>query len=161
MKVSGKLILILSVTCVILALTGCSNKDSDRDYNGEMDAEYLMSEYPEQLLRDGADTVTGTVTITGTEGDYTVNVDEKKVVSNENYEDGYYIADKNMNSSYPLGSDHGILAKNGDETVACTTEEFIENSSDDSETLYTVYLIGDVVELIQPLDPKAAAEADN
>ena len=159
MKRSGKVFLILSVFCIILTLVGCTSKESDVDY-GEVDAEFLMTEYADQLIRDGAETVTGTVEITGSDEDYSVTVNEKKIVPNENYEDGYYIADKNMSNTYPLGTDQGILAKEGDEIVIVTTEDFIKNHSGDSETLYTVYLIGGVVELIQPLDPQAAADAD-
>lgn len=159
MKRSGKVFLIFSVFCIILTLAGCTSEESDVDY-GEVDAEFLMTEYADQLIRDGAKTVTGTVEITGSGEDYSVTVNEKKIVPNKNYEDGYYIADKNMSSTYPLGTDQGILAKEGNETAIVTTEDFIKNHSGDSETLYTVYLIGDVVELIQPLDPQTAADAD-
>ena len=155
MKRSGTLLLVISVFCIIFILAGCSTKDSDQDFDGEYDIEALQTEYADQLIRDGAETVIGTVEITGSEADYSVTVNEKKVVPNDNYEDGYYIADRNMANTYPLGSDQGIAAMENGAPVVCTTEDFIKNHSGDSESLYTVYLIGDVVELILPLDPQS------
>ena len=155
-----KVLLILAVIGTAFSLTGCSTTDSDADYGEAYDADYMMTDYVDQLLRDGAQIVVGNVEITGSGDDYTVTVAEKKVVSNENYKDGYYIADKNITSTYPLGSDMGILVKDGDDIKVCTAEEFVQNYSGDSDALYNVYLIGDVVELIQPLDPEAASQSD-
>ena len=160
MKRSGTLLLIISVFCIILTLAGCSTKDSDQDFDGTYDIEALQTDYVDQLLRDGATTVIGNVDISGTENDYTVTVHEKKIVANENYEDGYYIADRNMDSTYPLGSDQGIVVTENGTPTLCSTEDFIKNYSGDSESLYTVYLIGDVVELILPLDPKTAVDGE-
>lgn len=161
MKRLVSLFLVISAACVVLTLAGCSQKDSDTDYGEAYDVDYMVNEYVDQLLRDGAETVVGNVEITGSEDDYTVTVAEKKVVANENYKNGYYVADKNISSSYTLGSDLGILTREGNEIRACSAEEFIQNHSGDTETLYTVYLIGDVVELIQPLDPETAAASEN
>ena len=157
MKRSGKLLFIISVFCIILTLAGCSTKDSDRDFGGDYDVDSLQTDYADQLVRDGAETVIGTVEIAGSENDYTVTVDEKKIVSNENYEDGFYIADRNITNDYPLGSDLGIVALQDGAPIVCTADEFMKNHSGDTESLYTVYLIGDVVELILPLDPKTQA----
>lgn len=158
MRSSVKIVLLLSLLCMGLVFTGCSTEDSNENYGEAYDVDYMTTDYVDQLIRDGAETVVGSVEITGSEDDYTVNVTEKKVVPNENYEDGYYVADKNMTSTYPLGSDMGILAMDGNEVTACTAEEFIKDHSGDAESLYTVYLIGDVVELIQPLDPKTVTD---
>ncbi|MBQ9015303.1 MAG: hypothetical protein IJ109_04220 [Firmicutes bacterium] len=157
MKRLGTLLLIIFVFCTMLTLAGCSTKDSDQDFDGEYDIDALQTEYVDQLMRDGAETIIGTVEITGSENNYTVTVQEKKIVVNENYDDGYYIADRNMANSYPLGSDQGIVAMEDGTPAVCTTEDFIKNHSGDSESLYTVYLIGDVVELILPLDPQTVA----
>ncbi|MBQ9059734.1 MAG: hypothetical protein IJ128_01150 [Firmicutes bacterium] len=160
MKRSGILLLIISVFCIMFILAGCSTKDSDQDFDGEYDIDSLQTEYADQLVRDGAETVIGTVEITGTEDDYSVTVAEKKIVKNENYENGYYIADRNMSNTYPLGSDQGIVAMEDGVPAVCTTEDFIKNHSGDSESLYTVYLIGDVVELILPLDPQTMVKGE-
>ena len=160
MKSWKKLILTLTVICILPALAACSTKNSDQDFGDAYDAEYMMTDYPDQLIRDGADTVIGTIEITGEEGSgYSVTVDQKKVVANANYEDGYYIADRNITDSYPMGSDQGILAQRDGEIVVCTVEDFIKDYSDDKDALYTVYLIGDTVELIQPLDPQTAIQS--
>lgn len=161
MKRLRNLLFIISASCIILTLAGCAISDTDEDYGEAYDSDYLTTEYVDQLVRDGADTIVGTIEITGDPDTYVVNIAEKKVVKNDNYEDGYYIADKNITSTYPLGSDLGILVNDGGKLTACTTEDFLEKYSEDKETLYTVYLIGDVVELIQPLDPKQAAAANN
>lgn len=164
MKRFGKVFLISSVFCIILVLfAGCStkNSDSDHDFGDSYDAEYLMNDYAEQLVRDGAETVVGTIEIAESGENYTVTVDEKKVVVNDNYEDGYYIADKNLTNSYPLGSDLGIVAIEDGSPVVCTADDFIKNHSGDTETLYTVYLIGDGVEQILPLDPQTVLNQAN
>lgn len=160
MKRSTLLFLILPVICITLVLAGCSTKDSDEDYGEAYDVDYMTTDYVDQLVRDGAQTVVGTVEIAGEEGAYNVNVAEKKVVVNDNYEGGYYIADKNVTNTYPLGSDMGILCNEGGQVKAITADEFIKNHSGDTESLYTVYLIGDEVELIQPLDPKSLVNAN-
>ena len=157
MRYSRFIPLIFSVLCITLVLSGCSVNDTDENYGEAYDVEYLTTDYVDQLMRDGAETTVGTIEIAGNEDNYTVTVDEKKIVSNENYEDGYYIADKNITNTYPLGSDLGILTRDGDEIIACSAEDFIRDHSGDTDTLYTVYLIGGEVELVQPLDPKTAA----
>lgn len=159
MKPTGKLLLITSVFLFILVLSSCSTKNSDSDYGDAYDAEYLMTEYVDQLVRDGAETVVGTVEITGSENSYEVIVHEKKVIPSDSYEEGYYIADRNIENTYPLGSDQGILAYEGDEVAIFSTEDFIKKQASDPDALYTVYLIGGEVELIQPLDPEAAARS--
>ena len=161
MKRSTLLYLILPIMCITLVLAGCTTKDSDEDYGEAYDVDYMTTEYVDQLIRDGAETLVGTVEIAGEEDDYDVTVVEKKVVVNDNYEDGYYIADKNVSGVYPLGSDMGILCNEDGQLKAITADEFIQNHSGDAESLYTVYLIGDVVELIQPLDPKSLVNADH
>ena len=60
----------------------------------------------------------------------------------------------------PLGSDQGIVVLKDGTPTLCSTEDFIKNYSGDSETLYTVYLIGDVVELILPLDSKTTVDSE-
>ncbi len=159
MKRSRKLFLIISVFCIALALTSCQSKDSDEDFSESYDdVEYLMTDYVDQLVRDGAETVTGTLEITGTEENYSVTVDEKKVVINDNYDDGYYIADRNITNTYPLGNDTGFVVMEDGNPVICTAEEFMEKHAGDTNSLYTVYLMGDTAEHIIPLDPQSLIE---
>lgn len=152
--------LILSgVLCLSLAaaLAGCSGspEDSDVNYDGaEMDVEFLTGEYADQLINDGADTVTGSVSLISEGDSYKVVVEQKQVVVNENYEDGYYIADRNMTSEYEFGADMGIVVMENGEPAVSDAETFQKKYSDDPDALYTVYLMGDTVELILPLDPR-------
>ena len=142
---------------LFLTLTGCGSEASDRDFaDEEYDASYLSETYAQQLLDDGAETIVGTLEVSGTEDDCTVTVHEKKIVPNEDYENGYYIADRNKETVCPLSSDLGVAAISGGETVIMETEEFIEHNSKNPDSLYTVYLIGGNAELILPLDPSGA-----
>lgn len=161
MKHSRKLLFIISALFIILTLAACQTKDSDEDFDGSYDVDYLMTDYVDQLVRDGATTVTGTIEITGEGNQYTLALDEKKVIANDNYEDGYYIADTNISNTYALENDLSFVVLEDGEPVMCTAEEFMKNHSGDTDSLYTVYLMGDVVEHIMPLDPKALPAGDN
>ncbi len=159
MKSFGKVLIFIAIVCMGLAMAACSSEEKGENYGEAYDVDYMTTDYVDQLLRDGAQTLVGTIEISGADDNYTVAVAEKKVVPNENYDEGYYIADKNMTGTYPLGSDMGILVMEDGQLTACTADEFMEKHSGDTESLYTLYLIGEEVELIQPLDPKEAAEA--
>lgn len=145
--------LLCAVLCT--AFAGCgSTENSDQDFGDEeYDVEQLMNDYAPQLLHDGAETLTGSVELTGSDGNYLLLVHQKEVVVNENYEGGYYIADRNMTTEHDYGSDAGIVIDKGGVPDICSTEDFIEYYSGKDDSLYTVYLIDDTVELILPLDP--------
>ena len=158
MKKKGMRILLAGLVSafMITAFAGCGgNDDSDLDYGDqEFTVDFLTGDYAQQLTTDGAETVVGNVTITGEEGNYTVQVKQKEVVVNENYDGGYYIADRNMTSEYAFGSDVGLVIMKDGEPTLCDVPEFIESVQDDDTSLYTVYVMGDTVELILPLDPE-------
>ena len=153
-------LIIGGVLCLSLAVaaTGCGTvQDSDQDYGDGaeyFDVDYLTGEYADQLVEDGAETVVGSVEFVTSDDGYQVNVIQKKVVVNENYEDGYYIADRNMTTTYTYGSDLGIVVSENGEPTMCDADTFYEKYSGDQDALYTVYLLGDTVELILPLDPE-------
>jgi hypothetical protein len=106
-----------------LAMTACSSDEKSENYGEAYDVDYMSTDYVDQLLRDGAQTLVGTIEISGADDNYTVAVAEKKVVPNKNYDEGYYIADKNMTGTYPLGSDMGILVMEDGRIVGRGTHE--------------------------------------
>lgn len=151
--------LILSeLLCLSLSasLSACSGQeDFDVGYDGEnADVEFLTRDYAQQLINDGAETVTGSVSLVSSGDSYKVVVEQKQVVVNENYEDGYYIADRNMTSEYEFGADMGIVVLNNGTLTVCDAETFAKDYSGSQDDLYTVHLMGDTVELILALDPR-------
>ena len=161
MKCLKKLILITVALCLFFTLTACSDENSDGNFGDMNDPEYLMTDFADQLLRDGANTLTGIVEVTGTDGSYSVTIDQKKVVPSEDYDDGYYIADRNITDSYALSNDAVILVQKDGSPSVCAIEDFIRDHSGDSSSLYCVYLMGDTAQLIQPLDPASVTESDD
>ena len=161
MKKKISLRILTGALCVLMMLifVSCGGQSEDSDYSGEeydesFSAESLAGDYADQLIRDGASIVTGTLTISGEENAYQVTAQEKKVVINSDYEDGYYVADRNMENTWPLGSDHGVVASVDGTPVMMDIPEFIEHTKSDTDALYQIYLINDTVELILPLDPE-------
>ena len=162
-KTIRRTVLIGAVCAVFLpALWGCGSNASDSDYAGEeYDASYLTDEYASQLVADGAKTVTGTLEMSGSEENCTVTVHEKKIVRNDDYEKGYYIADRNKETVCSLSSDLGLAADVDGETIVLQTDDFIKYNSKNADSLYTVYLIGDTAELILPLNPDSSGGSEN
>lgn len=157
MKKLGKMRLLAVLFCMVcvLALSGCnSNQSGNTIDEPEITPEYLMDEYAQQLMTDGAETISGAVSIENADGAYTVHIVEKEVVPNSSYDEGYYIADTNVTKDVSLGDEARIVCSHNDGWLVSNAEDFIENHSDDSDTLYTVYLMGDSAELILVREPE-------
>lgn len=91
--------LVLLLVLVTLSLCACSSNQSGSTIDEpDITVDYLKGEYADQLLRDGAEHVFGTIDIKmnddGTAVDEIV-IHAKEYVEDANYETGYYIADKN------------------------------------------------------------------
>ena len=160
MKEKTLRLILIGAICLAttVAFAGCgTSENSDQVYEGEeYDAEYLMTDYSAQLVTDGAEVITGSVDLVPAEGDgnYTVKVYEKKVVKNDNYDEGYYVADRNMTSEYPFNGDMGIVVYDDMAPIVCEPKAFAEEYSGDQDALYSVFVLGDGVELILPLSPE-------
>lgn len=156
-------ILAAVLVCVTLAITmvGCSEDEDMHIDDADITVEYLTDEYANQLLEDGADTLLGTVAIDETDGEYTVTVTEKEVVHNSDYKEGYYIAETNAVYDYGVGGYAKIVYEdqNG-ETVFSNIDAFDELHDDDSEQLFTVYVMNDNVELMLLVDPEDVENAE-
>ena len=140
----------------LLSLSGCGEEKSGNTLEEpEITSEYLENDYAQQLLTDGAETILGYVSI-AKEGDaYKVHITEQEVVPSADYEEGYYIADTNLSKDAVCDSDARIVCMQDGEQTVTTTDDFIEEHADDSDQLYTVYLMGDSAELILATDPKS------
>ncbi len=155
-KIKGSKILLLVVFALsILILTGCGEDKSGNTIDEpEITVDYLTGEYANQLTTDGAEIITGFVTIEKTEDSYIAHIREQEVVPNSNYDDGYYIADTNLTKDAALGSDARMTCDIDGKASVVTADEFIDNNDDDSEQLYNVYLMGDSAELILEVEPE-------
>ena len=153
-----KLFIAAVVVCVAMAFvafTGCSDSEDEYIDESEFTVDYLYGEYSDQLMRDGADTILGSVEITGEEGNYKVTVTEKEVVMSEDYDEGYYVAETNAVEEYGLGGYAQIVYadKNG-EAVIGDARGYIDSHNGEPDNLYTVYHMNGNVELMLPVDPK-------
>lgn len=149
------------VTCLIcltagVFITGCGDKSGGTYDEPEITADYLMGEYAEQLLTDGAETITGSVVIEKDGDSYTASVEEKRIVASSDYDEGYYIADTNLNDSLAFDEDVRLVVSDDGDCKVSNPEEFIEKYNDNPDSLYKVFHMGDYLELIIPLDPEEA-----
>ncbi|MDO4870166.1 MAG: hypothetical protein Q4A65_07795, partial [Bacillota bacterium] len=150
-------IVVTAIVCVALAfaLTGCSESEDSYMDEADMTVGYLTTDYADQLMADGANTILGSVSIDETDGVYTVTVTEKEVVHSSDYADGYYIAETNVVEQYGLGGYAKIIyADENGEDIIGNADGFIKNHNEDTEQLYTVYYMNDTVELIVPVAPE-------
>lgn len=155
-KLKGSKILLLVIFILSISiLTGCGEEKSGNTIDEpEITVDYLTKEYANQLTTDGAEIITGFVTLEKTDSSYVAHISAQEVVPNSNYDEGYYIADTNLTKDASLGSDARITCDIDGEISVVTADEFIENSDEDSEQLYTVYLMGNSAELILDVDPE-------
>lgn len=165
MKSTVKLTLFLMLSLVIaIFMSGCDNpKKSGNTYEEpEITVEYLSTEYVDQLIRDGATHFFGSIQITEDDnGNPFVVIAEKEVAKDSNHPKGYYIADKNLTSTYPLSFNARTTHLAGKTSIAniMTSENFVKavasdekNNAQISEKItlkyYDIYVIADQVELI-------------
>jgi len=166
MKSTVKVTLFLMLSLImVISMAGCNNpkKVGNTYEEPEITIEYLSTEYVDQLIRDGGTHFFGSLKITEDEnGNPFVTIAEKELVKDTNHPKGYYIADKNLESSYPLSFEARTTHLNGKTSIATimTSEKFVEavaadekiviQSTSDESTLkfYDIYVIGDQVELI-------------
>lgn len=158
MRRRSGVILGFAVVCVlcVFALCGCGEEKSGQTISEpEITGEYLENEYSQQLLTDGADTVVGVVTIEQAgDNTYAVSIAEREVVANDDYKEGYYIADNNIVLDATLGEDARIACEGEDGLDVLTAKEFMAQQDENAEQLYTVYMMGDSAELIIATDPE-------
>lgn len=145
---------LLLAVCLAAALfcCGCEKKSGNTIEEPDITAEYLEEEYSQQLLTDGAETMTGTISLKESNDSYQIHIAEKEVVPSSRYKEGYYIADTNAEKDATVGANVRIAGNTDGEATVLTTEELEQAISKDAEQLYTVYLMGDSAELILSTD---------
>lgn len=157
MKKLGKMRFLAVLFCMVCVfiLAGCnSNQSGNTIDEPEITAEYLTDEYSQQLMTDGAETISGAVSMENSDGSYIVHIIEKEVVPSSSYKEGYYIADTNVTKDVSFGDEARIVCAHDGERIVSSADDFIENHPDASDNLYTVYLMGDSAELILLVEPE-------
>lgn len=155
-------LLLLVCTFCFLVLTGCGEKKSGSTISEpKITGEYLSEEYSKQLITDGAETMTGFVEVSESEGSYKITLTEKEVVPNSSYEDGYYIADTNLTKDLTFGMDPRIACIDDGKLQVETPDEFMEYTKQNPEQLYKVYVMGSSAELILETSPEEVIMEEN
>ena len=162
-KTSVLVILIISaVFFTAVFAVGCAGSQHV-DGDAVMTVENLVGEYAAQLIRDGAAVIFGSINLTeDRNGLVWVDIDEKEYVEDQSLSNGFYIAHKNLESTYQL-SPHAFatfVSAGGSGAAAMTADDFVfATFSDHSEwggdspdyddgRLYNIYVIGDMIELL-------------
>lgn len=161
-KLTFVLLICLSL---LIAAFGCkaSNKSGNTYNEPEITVEYLTTDYADQLMRDGAVHIFGSIEIFADEnGNPFLNITEKEYVTDETQPNGFYIADKNLESTYPLSYEARTTHLTGDTSipVILTSESFVKAIATDiklygssapeyaQDRLYDIYVIGEQVEMV-------------
>ena len=137
----------------LVAFAGCGNQNEDITEEPELDADYLMGEYTQQLITDGAEQYLGSVSIEKHGDSYIAKVAEKEVVASDRYDEGYYIADRNLEHKFTFDDGSRIVrtSKRGD--LEYVDSETFLTEGQDANALYNVYVIGDSIELMVYVEP--------
>jgi len=156
MKKINKATIYALILCLIFAFsfTGCGDKSGGTIDEPEITSDYLTEEYSQQLVTDGANVITGYVTITKQDSGYSITLDEQEVIANSSYDDGYYIADTNVEQEASMYADTRIVCESDDELVVTSADDFAASHENDNDELYTVYLMGNTAELIIETEPE-------
>lgn len=154
MTKTKKICLMLTMLCMIpmIFLSGCTGRSGQTINEPEITADYLIEDYTEQLMTDGGEHMTGTVSMKKSDSTYSVEFSEVDVIPNSGYDEGYYLANTNIYKEATLGSDARIVLLSDGETVVADADELIANNTDDK--LYTVYFLGSSAELIIEVEPE-------
>ena len=162
MKKSSLAIITAAVICIAVFIISCTGPHNTID-EPEITVKYLTGEYADQLVRDGASVVFGSIELTEAEdGSTVVHIKEKEFVEDASEPNGFYIADKNLNSEYPLANEaratffpvgeNVSTAMGASEFIEATRQAYEELGAGNPDyaayTLYDIYIMGDQVELL-------------
>lgn len=157
----------LSLLCLIaiLVLSGCTGTSNTGNTleEPEITVEYLTTEYKEQLMRDGAVYLFGSIEIIQDEnGNPYLKISEKEYVEDPEMPNGFYIADKNLSHTYPISPEARATHLSGGTSIPniMDTESFVKAIDTDLKLygesnpefaqyrLFDIYIMGDQVEMI-------------
>ncbi|MCL1981751.1 MAG: hypothetical protein FWG53_01495 [Clostridiales bacterium] len=140
----------------VVLLAGCVG-DDNTIAEPDITVAYLSGEYAAQLLRDGAEVVFGNVAVTEDEdGAVWINISEMEYVDDQSQPNGYYIADKNLDSQYQLSPEARATFLSGGSSIAQVlgADDFTASAMQEAVefegkiSLYYIYIIDDQVELL-------------
>lgn len=120
---SRQVMILFLIVVSVLSFGGCKNSGlvGNTYVEPDLTLDYLTSDYPQQLIRDGAEKKFGkieNVTDSGN-GSYRITVDEKQFVADQNQPNGFYIADRNLTYDLYLSSNaRAVFYPGGDSTKA-------------------------------------------
>lgn len=160
-------ILCVGLICVLvltMLLVGCGDRNQSGLTVDEPDitVEYLEGDYVDQLIRDGAEHVFGTIEVTQVDEE-TISVDiaAKVFVEDSSQLNGFYIEDKNYSLSKTLNPEARITFLTGEvslpqimsptEFVKAYDEDLAKNGDTEEyrdSKLYDIYIMGDQIELV-------------
>ncbi len=164
----------IKVLCFVLVfilgtgvlLTGCIKKNQSGQTVDEPDItlKYLQNEYADQLIRDGAEHVFGSIELTEGENDViNVKITAKQYVEDESKPKGYYIEDRNYEVNTVLAEDARCAFISGKVSLPSimSAEDFVKAYNKDMEDyarsdkpkepvnkMYDIYIMGDQIEMI-------------
>ncbi|QIB70116.1 hypothetical protein Ami103574_12790 [Aminipila butyrica] len=153
------------VLTAAMLLSGCGDKNQSGSTidEPEITADYLEGDYVNQLLRDGAEHVFGSISLSeGADGSTTVQVAAKEYVEDPDQPNGFFIEDKNYSVSYGLPAEARCTFLSGGSSLpqVMTAEQFVKayqedvaeysqkNSGYANHKLYDMYIMGDQIELM-------------
>jgi len=143
------LIIVYTTSFTAVLLTGCNGNMDQMGNEPELSVDYLSGGYATQLIRDGASVIFGAVDIEeDEEGAILVTVGEREFVESPGRPNGFYIADKNLESIYQISSDARATYLSGSSSIAKVIgfDEFI--AANHTDKLYDIYIMGDQIELL-------------
>ena len=150
------------IVCAIIFIAGCA-RDSDIADEPEITVESLSGDYAQQLIRDGAELIFGSISLRHDEtGEVWTDITEKEYIEDPSQPNGFYIAYKNLESTYQLSSEARATfigggsdkaeAMNADEFAAAVERDNSEYGADNPDyqenKLYDIYVMGDQIELL-------------
>jgi hypothetical protein len=170
MKISfPKKVALFIISCFLcLPLVGCWKSDlSGSTYvEPEITVDYLITEFADQITRDGAEKMFGIIesAYDNKDGTYTLTVSGKQFVNDSSQPNGFYIADRNIDYELKLSKDartvifptsdleDGQFFVYGSEFIQAFNSDFSgltkESLGNENTYYFYFYLIYDSVELI-------------
>ena len=143
----------LLTVAVVLALSlmlGCNRNMDHMGDTPDVTVDYLTGEYARQLTRDGAVVVFGVILGISFDEDGTavLEIGEHEYVEASNHPDGFFIADKNIESTHLLSPEASatFLSTGTSLSRALSADEFV--SEDHENKLYDIYIMGEYIELL-------------
>jgi hypothetical protein len=150
------------IICAVAFAAGCAGGQKTED-DPEMTVEHLIGEYTAQLIRDGAEVIFGSIDLAeDDDGAIIINITEKEYVEDPNQPNGFYIAYKNLESSYQLSPEAmATFLPDGSRTPqVLEADRFVEAVERDADVfvsdnpeykeykLYDIYVMYDQIMLL-------------